>query len=45
MNGRIIVYGIPRVRPVRPALRRAVFAAAFLLASALVCWVIVGRAV
>jgi hypothetical protein len=44
MNGRIIVFGIPRVHPSRPALRRAVFAAAFLLANAFICWTIVGRA-
>jgi hypothetical protein len=31
------------VSPARPGLRRAVFAAAFLLADALICWVIVGR--
>jgi len=43
MNRRIIVFGIPRVRPSSPALRGAVFAAAFLLADALICWVVVGR--
>jgi len=44
MNGRIVVFGLPRVRPTRPALRRAVFAAAFLLANALICWMVVGGA-
>jgi hypothetical protein len=43
MNGRIVVFGLPRVPPARPALRRAVFAAAFLLANALICWVILER--
>jgi hypothetical protein len=44
MNGRIVVFGIPHMRPSRPAWRRVLFAAAFLLANALVCWVVVGRA-